>query len=116
MKIVDGYVTFKLGIKKGKIFMRTKKTKKERKRIFLITVTIMGLLTFLVGSVYKDWQQILINRKEEQKLNQKYEMLLDEEEKLNAEIAKLGDDSYLARYAKEKYMLSSDGDTIIKMK
>ena len=34
--------------------------------------------------------------------------------KLSAEITKLQDDEYLARYAKEKFMLSSDGDTIIK--
>ena len=82
-------------------------TKKEKLRLFLITVTILSLLTFLVGSVYKDWQQIMHNRKE-------YESLLEEEEKLNAEITKLGDDSYLARYAKEKFLLSAPGDTLIK--
>ena len=96
--------------------MRTKKTKKEKIRLFLITSIIIFLISFLVGSVYSDWKKILLNRKLEMELNTKYSMLLDEEEKLNAEIAKLGDDSYLARYAKEKYMLTSDGDTIIKMK
>ncbi len=93
-----------------------KKTKKERKRITLIISTIIILMSLLVGSVYKDWKQILINRKLENELNAKYAALLDEEEKLNAEFVKLEDDTYLARYAKEKYMLSSDGDTIIKMK
>ena len=96
--------------------MRTKKTKKEKLRLFLITSTIILLMCLLVGSVYSDWKKILNNQKLEVELNAKYNMLLDEEEKLNAEIAKLGDDSYLARYAKEKYMLSGDGDTIIKMK
>ncbi len=89
-------------------------TKKEKLRLFLITVTILSLLTFLVGSVYKDWQQIMHNRKEENELALKYESLLEEEEKLNAEITKLGDDSYLARYAKEKFLLSAPGDTLIK--
>lgn len=96
--------------------MRTKKTKRERFRLFLIATTMLLLVGILVCSVYRDWQQILANQKLESELNQKYEYLLDEEEKLNDEIAKLGDDSYLARYAKEKYMLSSEGDTIIKMK
>ena len=55
------------------------------------------------------------NRRVESELTKKYEKLLEEEEKLNAEITKLEDSDYLARYAKEKYMLSTDGDTIIKM-
>ncbi len=91
-----------------------RKSKKERKRLFLITLTSIGLLTLLVGSVYNDWNQILQNRRLERELTQKYQALLDEETKLSAEITKLGDDEYLARYAKEKYMLSSEGDTIIK--
>ena len=98
------------------MYIMHKKTKKEKKRIFLITTTIILLMSLLIGSVYKDWKQILNNRKIEVELSTKYEALLDEEEKLNAEYAKLEDDTYLARYAKEKYMLSSDGDTIIKMK
>lgn len=94
---------------------KTKKTsKKERKRLFIISLAIITLLCFLVGSVYKDWQQILFNRKEEIELTKKYEQLLDNEVKLSAEITKLQDDEYLARYAKEKYMLSSSDDIIIK--
>ena len=95
--------------------MRTKTSKKERKRLFLITTTILLLLFVLVGSVYSDWKLILENRKKEVELEQKYQALLNDEEKLNAEIIKLQDDTYLARYAKEKYMLSAEGDTIIKM-
>lgn len=94
--------------------MRAKTSKKERKRLFLITVAIISLLFVLVGSVYSDWKQILKNRKSEIELTQKYELLLENEIKLSAEITKLQDDEYLARYAKEKFMLSSDGDTIIK--
>ena len=94
--------------------MKAKKSKKERKRLFLITTTILTLLVVLVGSVYNDWKQILKNRKAEVELTSEYENLLADEDKLNAEITKLGDDEYLARIAKEKYMLSSEGDTIIK--
>lgn len=94
---------------------KAKKTsRKEKKRLFLITSAILLLLSFLVGSVYNDWKQILQNRKEEVALSQKYEKLLDDEIKLSAEITKLQDDEYLARYAKEKYMLSSENDIIIQ--
>jgi len=95
--------------------MRAKTSKKERKRLFLITTAIITLLVFLVGSVYSDWQQILKNRRDEVELSLKYEQLLANELKLSAEITKLQDDEYLARYAKEKFMLSAKGDTIIKM-
>lgn len=96
---------------------KSKKTsKKERKRLFIISIAILILLSLLIGSVYKDWQQILENKKEEVTLSQKYEQLLDNEIKLSAEITKLEDDEYLARYAKEKYMLSSKDDIIIKSK
>jgi cell division protein FtsB len=92
-----------------------KKSRKERKRLLIISIVIISLLTLLVGSVYKDWKQILKNRRTENELSKKYEKLLEDETKLNAEITKLEDSEYLMRYAKEKYMLSRDGDIIIKM-
>lgn len=95
--------------------MRARTSKKERKRLLLITITIVALLSVLIGSVYNDWKLILKNNRIEAELSQKYESLLNDELKLTAEITKLQDDEYLARYAKEKYMLSAEGDTIIKM-
>ena len=91
-----------------------KTSKKEKKRLFLISTAIIILLVFLIGSVYSDWTQILENRKSEVELTKKYEKLLEDEIKLSAEITKLQDDEYLARYAKEKFMLSTEGDIIIK--
>ena len=72
-------------------------------------------MAFLVSSVYKDWIKILNNKSKEIALNNKYEELLEEENSLNSEITKLQDDAYLARYAKEKFMYSATGDTIIRM-
>ena len=100
--------------------MKRKKSKKERKRLFLITTAICLLMAFLVSSVYKDWIKILNNKSkvihsDEIALNNKYEELLEEENSLNSEITKLQDDAYLARYAKEKFMYSATGDTIIRM-
>ena len=95
--------------------MKRKKSKKERKRLFLITTAICLLMAFLVSSVYKDWVKILNNKSKEISLNNKYEELLEEENSLNSEITKLQDDAYLARYAKEKFMYSATGDTIIRM-
>ena len=96
--------------------MRIRKNKKERIRIALISMAMFLAVGLLVSTVYGDWQQILKNRKDEVELSLKYEKLMEEEIKINDEILKLGDDEYLARYAKEKFMLSKEGDTIIKLK
>ena len=92
-----------------------KKTKKEKKRLVLITFCIIGLLITLVSSVFKDWQEILDNNSQIKALNDEYNTLLSEEEKLKSDVTKLQDSEYVARYAKEKFMYSEDGDIIIRM-
>lgn len=92
-----------------------KKTKKEKKRLIIISAIIMGLLVSLISSVAKDWGTILENKKNIQELSSKYDTLLSEEGKLKSEVIKLQDDDYVARYAKEKYLYSSDGEIIIRM-
>ena len=91
------------------------KTRKEKKRLIFISLLIVSLLVVLVGSVSKDWTKIMENKKNINLLTSQYEKLLDEEAKLKSEVTKLQDSSYVARYAKEKYLYSSYGETIIRM-
>jgi len=65
--------------------------------------------------VSNDWTIILQNNQLIEQLNSEYESLLDMEEKLKSEVTKLQDEDYVARYAKEKYLYSSYGETIIRM-
>ena len=92
-----------------------KKTKKEKKRLVYISFCIIGLLVTLVSSVFKDWQEIMDNNSQIKSLSAEYENLLSEEEKLESDVTKLQDSEYVARYAKEKFMYSGDGDIIIRM-
>jgi cell division protein FtsB len=92
-----------------------KKTKKEKKRLVFISFCIIGLLVTLVSSVFKDWQEIMDNNSQIKALNAEYENLLSEEEKLESDVTKLQDSEYVMRYAKEKFMYSEDGDTILRM-
>lgn len=92
-----------------------KKTKKEKKRLFILSCLILFLVGSLVTSVSKDWTSILNNNQEIKKLTTEYEELLTEEEQLKSEVTKLQDPDYVARYAKEKYMYSGEGETIIRM-
>ncbi len=92
-----------------------KKTKKEKTRLIFISLVILGLIVSLVSSVSHDWVTILENKKEIAKLSEEYNNLLSEEDKLKSEVIKLQDNDYIARYAKEKYLYSADGETIIRL-
>ncbi len=58
-----------------------------------------------------------IKEMEEQKEFLKSELVkLDEEEKmLESDIQKLADPTYIARYAREKYLYSKEGEIIIRL-
>ncbi len=91
-----------------------RKSKKEKKRLVLIILAIITLLGILVSSVYRDWQEILKNGRLEKELNVKYNYLKEDEERLNTEIARLSENEGLINYARENFLLSTEGDIIIK--
>lgn len=72
-------------------------------------------MVMLVQSVAKDWTKIMDNNKQIKQLTEEYNELLAEEEKLESDVTKLQDSDYIARYAKEKFLYSEDGDMIIRM-
>ena len=92
-----------------------KKTKKEKKRLFIISTMIVVLMVMLVNSVAGDWTEIMDNNQQIKQLTDEYNNLLAEEEKLQSDVTKLQDSDYIARYAKEKFLYSEEGDTLIRM-
>ena len=92
-----------------------KKTKKEKKRLFVISVVIILLVVSLVSSVAGDWTKIMENKSKITSLNKQYNDLLSEEEKLVSEVTKLQDYDYIVRFAKEKFLYSENGELIIRM-
>lgn len=94
--------------------MKRRVTKKDKRRIMLISILLIGCIGILINSVYKDWVVIFQNQKETIALNNKYEALLQEEEELKSEVKKLQDPEYVARYARETYLYSLPGEIIIK--
>mgnify|MGYP000396038128 FL=1 len=93
-----------------------KVTKKDRRRITLLIIIFIPLLTIFVSNMFSYWSQIYSNIKEKRELELLYREILEEEETLKSEIVKLQDDEYVARYAREKYLYSKDGEIIIKIK
>ena len=88
---------------------------KEKRRLIFISLTIVALLVSLFASLSTDFMQIINNKKEIISLNSEYESLIDEQKSLASEVTKMQDPNYIARYAKEKYLYSEDGEIIIRI-
>lgn len=91
-----------------------KHSKKEKKRLVFISFAIMAIIVLLVTTVYSDWKQIMINNSKIVALTEEYQNLLDKEKSLKSEVTKLKDPEYVARYAKEKFLYTSDNEVILR--
>lgn len=87
----------------------------SRKRLFIVGFIIVGLFSLLVGTMFPTWMQIYKNKKEAEELSIRLESLLEEEASLQSEVTKLEDDDYFARYAREKYLYSKQGELILRI-
>jgi len=92
-----------------------KATKKDKRRILILIVILIPLLVLFISNIWKYGVQIFKNIKTKEELDLVYKEKLKEEEKLQSEITKLQDPEYIARYAREKYLYSKDGEIIIKI-
>lgn len=95
--------------------MKRKVNKKAKRRFLVLSCVVIGVVSFFVNSIFKDWVQIVENKSQVSSLGNKYTDLLNEEESLSSEVAKLHDIDYVARYAREKYMYSLPNEIIIKI-
>lgn len=89
--------------------------KKYRLRLFVYFLIFMLILSILGFSCFNTWKKIYANKKMAQELTQKYNDLLDNEEKLEGQVVKLQDPEYVAKYAREKYLFTRDGEYIIDL-
>ena len=90
-------------------------TKKGRRRITVLMIIFIPLLAFFVSNMFSYWTNIYRNIKEKKELEIVYKEYLEEEELLRSEIEKLQDEEYIARYAREKYLYSKDGEIIFNI-
>ena len=99
-----------MGKRKTKVSM-----KKNIKRLLVFGVFSMAIISFVLVSVYKVINQIVEKYQEADELEKRIATLTEEEEDLNNEINRLQDKDYLARYAREKYFYSKNGELIIRI-
>lgn len=92
-----------------------KQYRKSKKRLILAALILVVLISMFVGTVFNDWGQILRNRKNIEELNNRYVDLQEQENSLQMEVKKLQDSDYIARYAREKFLYSKDGEIILRI-
>jgi len=88
---------------------------KTKGRMFVIFMFFGAIILTLSYSLYNSLYQINNINKEKKVLQKKLVALKDDEESLRADIERLSDSSYIARYAREKYLYSKDGEIIIRI-
>lgn len=95
---------------------RKRNSKKKRTRRMLLlglgSIAVIITMTFTIG---KYWIDIFDKYKEKQELEEKLAELEALEKELQLDANKLQDSDYIARYAREKYSYSKDGEFIIKI-
>lgn len=99
----------KMAKKKKKISIQA------RRRLFFVRPICFGLIIFVVVSLISNTVTLYKLNNEEKQKEEEYIKLQEESEYLKNEIVKLHDPEYLAKFARENYSYSKDGELIIKM-
>ena len=95
--------------------MARRKVKKKARRLAtfgLISIALIIFIIFTVGGVFFD---IVDKYKEKNELENKLIALEEKKKELENDVKKLEDPEYLARYAREKYFYSKDGELILRI-
>jgi cell division protein DivIC len=93
--------------------VKTKK-KKLRQKPIVYVVCLFVLCLFAFDS-FKYCEDIYNAIKEKKELTHKLSDLKNKEKELELDANKLQDKDYIARYAREKYFYSKDGELVIKI-
>ena len=87
------------------------KQKQLKRKTIIVTLVFLAVGGILFKSIFTTSMQIY----EKKEYTTKLEKLKDKEDELNNTVTKLQDPDYVARYAREKYLYSKDGEIIIRI-
>lgn len=92
-----------------------RKTKKKKRRLIIFgSLSLIVIGYFIFNLCYYSYR-IAVLEKSKTQLEQQLTNLQKNEEDLTNDIQKLKDPEYIARFARENYMYSKDGEYIIKI-
>ena len=88
---------------------------KLRRKVFFLLILFFVMIAALFCSFMNSYKQVNEKLKEKEELTLQYKELTDEEEMLQKEVTRLQDPEYIARYVREKYMYSKEGELILRI-
>ncbi len=94
---------------------RRKKSKKTKRRLLFLGFTSVLIIMITTISIGHYWVEIFAKYQEKKQLEKKLVKMKEKEEALKVDADKLQDPDYIARYAREKYLYSKDGEFILKI-
>ncbi len=83
-----------------------------RRRIVAFGLFASIILVFFVGTIFTQEQRIAKKEQEKAEVLAELEQIIEQQEMLNLQIAKLEDDEYIAKLARKEYFLSDEGEII----
>lgn len=95
--------------------MESKLSRKERRRIILTSILCFFVICLSVISSLNNLVKIGEKKQEKKELTKQLQELKDEETTLSDDVEKLKNPEYAARYAREKYLYSKNGEKILKI-
>lgn len=94
---------------------KKKKNKKKLKRMLFLGMSSIAIIIGTTYTIGKYWVEIYDKYQEKKELKKKLVTLKEEEDELKVDASKLQDPDYIARYAREKYSYSKDGEIILRI-
>ena len=98
-----------------KVVKKKKIGKKAKSRLFIAFLFFGAIISMLSYKFFYNIKQIQEMKEEKDFLKEQLVKLEEEEKILESDIQKLEDPAYVARYAREKYLYSKDGELIIRI-
>ena len=94
---------------------KKKKVRKKARRMVTFGVASFLLIIIISITLFSVFTEILDKYREKHELENELIALKEKEKELENDVKKLEDPEYLARYAREKYFYSKDGELIIRI-
>lgn len=95
--------------------MEKRLTKKERRRMVMTFIVCTFVIAVSIISSVDNVINIIEKNNEKEKLTNQLENLKEQEIILSDDVDKLKNPEYAARYAREKYLYSKNGEKILKI-
>lgn len=94
---------------------KRRKTSKYKIRFFFAFIVFGGITAVLGYNLFSNIIAINRMKVEKKELKEKVVSLEEEKKVLESDIKKLEDSDYIAKYVREKYFYSKDGELILRM-